>query len=471
MKQQIQGRAKPRPGFAQRRKLIAGLTLAGLALNGYAGLKLLGELWEQHINPTALKTMPVDKHRLLSIPGDPSASPYRWLRDGSHLLIVDTQTPNYNIINVISGERVKTLTSAFPYGRRQLYWSSDHRYMVEFGDTQAQSYLNERRAIAWDLQSGKQIWKSPPLGYADSSDLSPEGSYFAQYQDESSSGKQQSKNVQVWDIRQNQLLTSWPVQALRPGPEPEMRFYVRTMAWSPDGTRLSLICSDGAIQVWHVARDQLLWTYTAAATAYTTNAILQQWSPDGKTLLLWQIMAGKSKMHMLNAQTGKLIQQFMVASDIRGLGGTFNLPDQHDQFLAWSNDGARLALRIYNELSGEKSVQIYDAHTGQKLFTCQGVTGMLTSFAWSPDGRFLAAGNIVDGLSSDKGGLTSTIQFWDASTGTALFTYQAPRAPIQLSWSPDSRFLATYNAQDYNVRVGIHYSLFAGFALQVFRVS
>ncbi|WP_201378892.1 WD40 repeat domain-containing protein [Ktedonobacter sp. SOSP1-52] len=140
---------------------------------------------------------------------------------------------------------------------------------------------------------------------------------------------------------------------------------------------------------------------------------------------------------------------------------------QESSSLCWSRDGTRLAMLVYE--NGTSVAQVCDTHTGQRLFTCQHVEGQLTGCSWSPDGRYLASGIIAGGSSRDETlGESSTIQFWDAQSGKTLFSYQVPRAPSQLIWSPASRFLATYNPLDFG-HVGIHVE-FLNFALQVFQV-
>jgi hypothetical protein len=82
----------------------------------------------------------------------------------------------------------------------------------------------------------------------------------------------------------------------------------------------------------------------------------------------------------------------------------------------------------------------------------------------------VAAGNIAGGSQTDETwGEGSTIQFWDAHSGKALFAYEAPRAPGHVIWSPDSHFLAVFTPQDYGL-VFAHRE-FSNFALQVFEVA
>ena len=64
------------------------------------------------------------------------------------------------------------------------------------------------------------------------------------------------------------------------------------------------------------------------------------------------------------------------------------------------------------------------------------------SLAWSPDGTRIASGSIND-----------TVQIWDASTLTTLFTYRGHTNEIRaVSWSPDSEYIAS-GSSDQTVQV------------------
>ena len=68
--------------------------------------------------------------------------------------------------------------------------------------------------------------------------------------------------------------------------------------------------------------------------------------------------------------------------------------------VAWSPDGSQLA-----SASGDNTVRIWDASTGQEVSQLQGHSESVRSVAWSPDGSQLAS------ASDDK-----TVRIWDAST-------------------------------------------------------
>ena len=66
--------------------------------------------------------------------------------------------------------------------------------------------------------------------------------------------------------------------------------------------------------------------------------------------------------------------------------------------VAWSPNGQRIASG-----SGDKTVQVWDAATGDIVFTYHGHTKGVEAVAWSPDGQRIASASNDD-----------TVQVWQA---------------------------------------------------------
>ncbi len=93
--------------------------------------------------------------------------------------------------------------------------------------------------------------------------------------------------------------------------------------------------------------------------------------------------------------------------------------------VAWSPDGKRIA-------SGgdDYTLQVWNATTGTKLFTSGALDGSVTA-AWSPDGRRIVSSNNV------------FARVWDATTGRNVLTYTSPTYMTAMAWSPDSRHIVS----------------------------
>src|SRR6266404_408937 len=105
--------------------------------------------------------------------------------------------------------------------------------------------------------------------------------------------------------------------------------------------------------------------------------------------------------------------------------------------VSWSPDSAHIA-----SAGNDATVQVWEADTGNHIFTCRGHTDRVNSVSWSPDSKLIAS------ASDDK-----TVRVWDATTGQQLYIYRGHSDWVRaLAWSPDGKRIASAG-DDFTVQI------------------
>jgi WD40 repeat protein len=90
----------------------------------------------------------------------------------------------------------------------------------------------------------------------------------------------------------------------------------------------------------------------------------------------------------------------------------------------------------------DKTVQVWEALTGENVVIYRGHTDTVNTVAWSPDGKSIASG-AADG----------TVRLWDVATGMQMYVYRGHQASVNsIVWSPDSQRIAS-GASDKTVQI------------------
>jgi WD40 repeat protein/serine/threonine protein kinase len=221
--------------------------------------------------------------------------------------------------------------------------------------------------------------------------------------------------VRVWNAR-----TERPLFSLLPTPMP----YV-AVAFSPDCRYLIAGNTDGAVRVWNGETGQEVGTLGT----HKREVVGLVFSPDGKHL------ASASRDGIVKLWDGTRLnekQEPCHELHARVPGASVNV--------AFSPDGQRLAAG-----GEENTVKIWDVKTGNQLQSpFGGHKGEVYTLAFSPDdgGRWIASG-----------GEDTTVKFWDSHTGKLVHTFRGHLGLVSsVAFSPDGKFLVS-GSRDHNVKV------------------
>ena len=186
---------------------------------------------------------------------------------------------------------------------------------------------------------------------------------------------------------------------------------VASIAFSPDGAMLAAGVWGSTAKVWDVKTKKIVATLDATHK-YGTKPVYVAFSPDGAILAYggWE-----TKLWDIATQT-------QIAT----------LEDQYVVPIAFSHDGAMLALASVGGYMDGYHVVLWDVKTKQKIATLAGHETFARSVAFSPDDRILAATS------------ENTIKLWDLKTKQPIATLEGHKAWVQsVAFSPDGTMLAS----------------------------
>jgi WD40 repeat protein len=152
-------------------------------------------------------------------------------------------------------------------------------------------------------------------------------------------------------------------------------------AWSPDSTCIAFVpksSEEGEISVWRVTSNSEVLSYRGDPSA----RYLIAWSPDGKFIAT----GGYKMVRVLNAFTGNEVISYLGHSE--GVVA-----------IAWSPDSQYIisASNYHSSVNGEYEykyedsiVHIWNASSGENIYTYRSQFGPVGRIVWSPDGKCVA---------------------------------------------------------------------------------
>lgn len=249
--------------------------------------------------------------------------------------------------------------------------------------------------------------------------------------------------IKVWDAATGAELLSFPGQG----------GWISSVLFCPDSERIiSATGASKAINVWDASTNRERMTLRSQGYNW-----LAGFSADGRRLMAYD--RASDRISILNATDGaeimtlrghnRRLESAVVSPDGKRVASTkvdntievwdadtgTDLWTLHRREgtdlrggLAFTRDGKHvLASRADNTFTA------LDTETGAELTTFRGHTAWVVSIVCSPNGRWIASGD-----------LNGAIKIWDAATGTEVATVQTHEPfGLSMAFSPDSRRLAS----------------------------
>jgi WD40 repeat protein len=219
---------------------------------------------------------------------------------------------------------------------------------------------------------------------------------------------------------------------------------VTCVAVSPDGRHIASgsfengVLHRGVVMVWDATSGRLLFTFQG----HKGSLSCLTYSPDGKRLAtasldgtaqLWDAHTGRPEplAPLKHGNPAEVHDGGLLAGSAAHHGGRKGV-----RHVAFSHDGSRLAT------CADGTIKVWDAHTGQELFTLPGHTVECTEVAFNPDGKHLASG-----------GEDRKIIIWNLATRKPVRTLDRHSAEVtSVAYGPQGRLLVSAS-KDRTVKV------------------
>jgi WD40 repeat protein/uncharacterized caspase-like protein len=215
------------------------------------------------------------------------------------------------------------------------------------------------------------------------------------------------KTIKLWDVSSGKLCVTFEELGLQD--------QINEIAFSADGKTLLSGSNDRYTRVWDVSTGERLRMFELQSNSQMTRIFL---SPDGKTEAISNYLVAP---FVASPEHGKIdLFEIPGGSNRRVLKGLAGLAAA----FAFSPDGKVVAAG-----DSEGKIILWNRSTGEQLQTLSGHSNGISSLAFSANGKTLASG-------SEDG----TTRLWDASTGSELVSVSTFGQTDWLVVSPNGLF-------------------------------
>jgi CubicO group peptidase (beta-lactamase class C family) len=286
---------------------------------------------------------------------------------------------------------------------------------------------NDGTIRVWDVSSGRQLRLLGPPGEAVRAvAVSPDGHQVLsagggrvvddQWQDGT------DFTLRLWDLDSGQEVQRFRGHTL----------WVRSVAFSPDGTRIVSASNDRSVRLW----DRKTGAELKRLEGHTGSVASVAVSPDSN----WAVSGGWDRTirlwNLKDPQAHKPIRTFSGHAHI--VTSVVFSPDN----------------RLILSASADRTVRLWDPDSGQEIHCFSHPTGVLSA-AFSPDGRRLLSASGALPMVGDwyGAGRDLVLRLWDVESGQQLRQFRGHSGLVQgLAFLPDG-YHALSASGDWTVRL------------------
>ncbi len=234
-----------------------------------------------------------------------------------------------------------------------------------------------------------------------------------------------TRTVQFWDVETNRMLYDFDATSRSSSNQP---------ALSADGTRVACFLYPGMVSVWNTKSGEEVTRFKIVEKIFNRwNGGVQSgqmsFSPDNNKLAIaWNQYDGLTGRSTSSVAVWDLVKRKELFQMDRS--SSYNLAP------AFSTDGQLVVLA-----TARGQLALYDANTGNKVRDLDGSSASYPNVLFSPDGRFVIATSYT---SSSSTGYRSYIYVWETATGKRRTMFTGHRGMVSsAAFSADGRTLAT----------------------------